>query len=674
MGGGTDVDAAIKWMINRSGGGDFVVIRATGTNAYNSYIYGLGGANSVETFLVASVAMANDSAIVQAVRKAEAIFFAGGNQNDYISYYKGTALGTVFDYLANVKHAPIGGTSAGCAIQGYIYYDGITNVLSPDALSNPYASGTGIHYNDFLKNPFLTNTICDTHFLTKGGTTSNGITGRQGRLMTFLARMIKDQNLVDVKGIACAEATAVCIDENGIGMVVGSGKAFFLKEWCASPETCLTGVPLTWNSGAKVYVVNGPGNITTLPAASKSVNLTDWTTVAGGAYEYWTVNNGLLTLGQTGITPTIILQPASAINCGAGIVNFSISANGNTSIAVPLNYQWLENGIPITNGATPNGIYSGAVNNTLTISSPNVSLNGKQYSCIVGQCGADTSIVATLTIVNADDSNYCTNDYCNTLTGAITHALVYINDNDTCTADACNSLTGDITHEVTTSSPSVTVTNNCGYSVLTASGYTGSLYWSNNSTLPSFTVLSADTFYVTQTVNGCTSNPANGIAFPKVSPSVYLGVDVVLGTGSVFQLDAGHGFAGYLWSTGDTTQTISVQTSNAYSVAVTATNGCTASDTIIVSFANGIIDNIFTEGIDVFPNPADNSLFLEFDRQENDFQIEVFNAIGQKQKVEVSLNLSERFKEVDISLLPTGIYSIVIFTDKGKRTGVFVKE
>ena len=31
MGGGTDVDAAIKWMINRSGGGDFVVVRATGT-------------------------------------------------------------------------------------------------------------------------------------------------------------------------------------------------------------------------------------------------------------------------------------------------------------------------------------------------------------------------------------------------------------------------------------------------------------------------------------------------------------------------------------------------------------------------------------------------------------------------------------------------------------------
>ena len=42
MGGGADVDAAFTWMIDKSGGGDFVVIRATGTDAYNSYIYGLG--------------------------------------------------------------------------------------------------------------------------------------------------------------------------------------------------------------------------------------------------------------------------------------------------------------------------------------------------------------------------------------------------------------------------------------------------------------------------------------------------------------------------------------------------------------------------------------------------------------------------------------------------------
>ncbi len=310
MGGGSDVDAAFTWMINKSGGGDFVVIRATGTNAYNSYILGLGPAHSVETFLVNSVALANDSSIVQAIRKAEAVFFAGGNQNDYISYYKGTALGNTLDFLANVKHAPIGGTSAGMAIQGYVYYDGVTNVLSTDVLPDPYQSGTGIHYNDFLHNPFLKKTICDTHFITKGGTTSNGITGRQGRLMTFLSRMIKDSSMTDVKGIACEEKTAICINENGLGMVVGFGKAYFLRQWCAAPETCVVGQPLTWTNGVKLYSITGPGTYTDPPTSSKSVNLNDWTTVAGGNYEYWTVTNGTLTVGQQTGTP-VICNPSS---------------------------------------------------------------------------------------------------------------------------------------------------------------------------------------------------------------------------------------------------------------------------------------------------------------------------------------------------------------------------
>lgn len=42
MGGGPDVDEAFEWMSKKSGGGDFVVIRASGTDAYNPYIYAMG--------------------------------------------------------------------------------------------------------------------------------------------------------------------------------------------------------------------------------------------------------------------------------------------------------------------------------------------------------------------------------------------------------------------------------------------------------------------------------------------------------------------------------------------------------------------------------------------------------------------------------------------------------
>src|SRR5215468_10681600 len=61
MGGGTDVDAAFQWMCERSGNGDFLVIRATGTDAYNPYIQQLcPGGNSVATLIIPNASAAND--------------------------------------------------------------------------------------------------------------------------------------------------------------------------------------------------------------------------------------------------------------------------------------------------------------------------------------------------------------------------------------------------------------------------------------------------------------------------------------------------------------------------------------------------------------------------------------------------------------------------------------
>jgi len=48
IGGGTDVDDAFRWMIERSSGAPVVtVLRAAGSDAYNSYIYGLGNCTAV---------------------------------------------------------------------------------------------------------------------------------------------------------------------------------------------------------------------------------------------------------------------------------------------------------------------------------------------------------------------------------------------------------------------------------------------------------------------------------------------------------------------------------------------------------------------------------------------------------------------------------------------------
>jgi cyanophycinase len=61
MGGSTDVDDAFKWMCGRAVGGDFLVVRATGTDAYSPYVQALcPNAHSVATVIVNSVTAAND--------------------------------------------------------------------------------------------------------------------------------------------------------------------------------------------------------------------------------------------------------------------------------------------------------------------------------------------------------------------------------------------------------------------------------------------------------------------------------------------------------------------------------------------------------------------------------------------------------------------------------------
>src|SRR5215472_2363068 len=113
MGGGTDVDAAFQWMCQRSGNGDFLVIRATGTDAYNPYIQQLcPDENSVATLIIPNLSAANDPAVAGIIQQAEALFIAGGNQADYINFWQGTSVESALNSLT-AKGVPIGGTSAG---------------------------------------------------------------------------------------------------------------------------------------------------------------------------------------------------------------------------------------------------------------------------------------------------------------------------------------------------------------------------------------------------------------------------------------------------------------------------------------------------------------------------------------------------------------------------------
>jgi cyanophycinase len=286
MGGGKDVDAAFKWMAGRSGGGDVVIIRASGTAAYNPYIYGLSKLNSVETLKIDSRELADNDTVARIIRNAEMLFIAGGDQSNYMKYWKGTKTMAAINYLLNSKHVPVGGTSAGCAILGGFYYSGEGGSLTADsALANPYDKLVTLYNNDFLHVPFLSKVITDQHYVTRS---------RQGRHVVFLSRIAKDHHTF-ANGIAADERTAVCMDENGEATVFGSSKAYFLLTDKKKPaEVCEPNKPLNWqqrNQAIKVYEVTGSetGN------GHFDIAKFNADKAAGGTWYWWWVDAGQLT-------------------------------------------------------------------------------------------------------------------------------------------------------------------------------------------------------------------------------------------------------------------------------------------------------------------------------------------------------------------------------------------
>ncbi|WP_171016184.1 cyanophycinase [Ramlibacter sp. 2FC] len=280
MGGGPDVDAAFQWMIQKSGGGNFVVIRASGADGYNPYIYAMGGLSSVETLVIQNREAAADPFVLERVARAEALFIAGGDQADYIQQWKGTPLDAAIQALMQ-RNVPIGGTSAGLAVLGQFDFAALRGtVTSAQALADPYNRYMKLDQG-FLTGPGLGGVLADAHLDARD---------RMGRLLTFVARTVQDgwAPVAAARGIGVDVETALLV-EGRQAMRVGVGSAYFLSPTIA-PTTCLPGQPLTFRN-VIVQRLSGGG----------SFDLTAWSGVRGAAAVYdISAEAGVLTSSQSG--------------------------------------------------------------------------------------------------------------------------------------------------------------------------------------------------------------------------------------------------------------------------------------------------------------------------------------------------------------------------------------
>lgn len=149
-----------------------------------------------------------------------------------------------------------------------------------------------------------------------------------------------------------------------------------------------------------------------------------------------------------------------------------------------------------------------------------------------------------------------------------------------------------------------------------------------------------------------------------IPPALNIGSDTTICLSQHITLDADSGAYNYLWSTGDTTQTIAINGAllglGIYSYSVARTGyGQVLYDTLVVTIdaCIGMFEKIETEIVRVFPNPNNGVFEIEIKSQFNkDYNLSIYNSVGilvysqqfdnTKQEPRFEINLSNQQKGV----------------------------
>ena len=271
-GGGTDQPEAFQWLVQHANGGDVLVIRASGTDAYNPFIARQGTVNSIETIVFRDREASSEPSVLDKFAKAEAIFLAGGDQGNYVKYWKDTPVEDAINAAAK-RGVPIGGTSAGLAVLSQFSFAALNDsITSADALKDPFSPKVTIE-KDFLDLSHMKGIITDSHWVERD---------RLGRTLVFLARLWQDHHVQPARAIAVDSTTAVLMEPDGSAKVVGKTAAYFLSI-AGAPNELKAGAPLVMKDVA-VYKVPAGGTF----------DIPTWKGTGGVAYTV-SVENGVVT-------------------------------------------------------------------------------------------------------------------------------------------------------------------------------------------------------------------------------------------------------------------------------------------------------------------------------------------------------------------------------------------
>lgn len=262
------------------------------------------GLSSVETLIIPDSDAANDEKVSAIVSRADVVFIGGGDQSNYIKYWKGTRLDSTLQQLLK-NNIPLGGTSAGLAVLGQFDFSALNDTITSDeAMKNPYDKNITFDPDPlsltggFIAPPELAYMIFDSHF--------DGV-DRMGRLITFISRLIafdgragcpggilsaSTSSPTSARGIGIDEETALLVQGNGASRPVTATRstnistttesAVYFVRPSVAPGVCAARTPLT---------IHGV-EIKKLADSNTVFNLSDWSGVP--VHEFLDVDSGVL--------------------------------------------------------------------------------------------------------------------------------------------------------------------------------------------------------------------------------------------------------------------------------------------------------------------------------------------------------------------------------------------
>jgi hypothetical protein len=202
----------------------------------------------------------------------------------------------------------------------------------------------------------------------------------------------------------------------------------------------------------------------------------------------------------------------------------------------------------------------------------------------------------------------------------------------------------------------------------------------NLQTSPSATGLYGGTYNLSLTdSNGCTVNENCIVAEPFELLIQVNANDPLVGpcTGNAaVSTSGGTSPYDYLWSTGQTSQVISLLCEGTYNVVVTDANGCSVSGSVIINAFTSIVNNDENKGIVVLPNPTQGIFSITYKELYNGkVKINIINMLGEL-VVEKSYVKTKPDSQIifDLSNYPAGMYFVKLSTNISMyTTNILVK-